>query len=270
MVFVRFYLICQICVRYLSALCLLQMPPDGGKVCIVPSDEDVCLICLESNGIRLDKCEEYKCQCRGLFFHENCYETYKGFPCPTCRLNNNPIVGNVGHVGNVNHVLIVQIDGNMAEFLQRLEGKEAQRANEEADQLRQTKRCIYFISPILALLYILTLIYAALACGEWTTYSEYEKVTLVGVIIINVYLVLQNIYVICNPDSFFEFSNTRTNTLVQIVILFFALMAVVVYFRNPDVYYLKVATGITTGITICSLIFALMLLFCIGIVSVCC
>jgi membrane-associated HD superfamily phosphohydrolase len=125
--------------------------------------------------------------------------------------------------------------------------------NEEAKQTQETKITIWIISPLLVAAYVTTIVYAILACREWDTYSDFQKVTLVGLLIINVYMIVQIAYTLAKPESFLEHSKSRLHFVIQVILLCLAAMSIVVYFQNPEVYNLKVATGITALITICSI-----------------
>lgn len=214
------------------------------KVCMIPTADDVCMICQESTGIRVDKCADYKCQCRGMFFHEPCYEPFKGSACPICRANEGE----------------VHVELNPGVDEQRQIQVIVRRMNEEAKQAQETKITIWIISPFLVAAYVTTIVYAILACREWDTYSDFQKVTIIGLIIINVYMIMQIAYTLARPEAFLLHSKSRLNKVIQVILLSFAVMAMVVYFQNPEVYNLKVASGITALITICSfgIIFTMM------------
>ena len=210
------------------------------KFCIIPTDEDVCMICQDSSGIRVDKCADYKCQCRGMFFHEPCYESFKGSPCPICRVNEN-------HRVNENREVHVRVNENQHVRVN------IRQMNEEAKHIQETKITVWLVSPLLVAAYVTTIVYAILACREWYTYSDFQKVTLIGLIIVNVYMIVQIAYTLAKPESFLEHSKSRLHTVIQVIIFILAVMVIVVYFQNPEVYNLKVATGITALITICSI-----------------
>ena len=222
------------------------------KLCIVPSEDDVCFICQESSGIRLDKCTDYKCQCRGMFFHDPCYESFRGSACPICR---DPQIN-------------VEIQIPVANLNQDIQ-RRVHQMNEEQRQLRETKITLYMIGPLFVVAYITTIVYAILACSEWQTYSEFQKVTLVALIVTNVYLIFQIMYTIARPESWLLYSKSKFNTFLQVVMLCVAVMSMFVYFQGPEVYSLKVATGITSIITICSIGIVVTMLLVVGMMAAC-
>ena len=73
-------------------------------------------------------------------------------------------------------------------------------------------------------------------------------------------MIMQIAYTLARPEAFLLHSKSRLNKVIQVILLSFAVMAMVVYFQNPEVYNLKVASGITALITICSfgIIFTMM------------
>ena len=222
------------------------------KLCIVPSAEDVCFICQESSGIRLDKCTDYKCQCRGMFFHELCYESFRGSACPICR---NPQIN-------------VEIQIPVANPNQDIQ-RRVHQMNEEQRQLRETRMTLFIMGPLFVVAYITTIVYAILACNEWQTYSEFQKVTLVALIVTNVYLIFQIMYTIAKPERWLMYSKSKLNTFLQVVMLCVAVMSMFVYFQGPEVYSLKVATGITSIITICSFGIVFTMLLVVGMMAAC-
>uniref|UniRef100_A0A6C0CKI5 RING-type domain-containing protein n=1 Tax=viral metagenome TaxID=1070528 RepID=A0A6C0CKI5_9ZZZZ len=234
----------------------------GEKLPIIPSEDDVCLICQESSGIRLDKCTDYKCQCRGMFFHEPCYDPFKGSPCPICR--NPQIRINVEVPVEIHAGIQVEIQAGMVDIQRRL-----RQMNEEQRQLRETKITLYMIGPLFIAAYITTIVYAILACSEWQTYSDFQRVTLVALIVTNVYLIFQIMYTIAKPERWLLHSKSKLNTFLQVIILCVAVISMFVYFQDPEVYNLKVATGITAIITICSIGIVFVLVFVVGMMAAC-
>ena len=222
------------------------MPPE--KSCMLPSAEDVCLICQESTGVRVDKCAEYKCECRGMFFHEPCYESYKGSPCPICRVNEQ---------NHINIMIREDVQGRIRQM------------NEEAKQVRETRITICLVSPFLVAAYITTIVYSILACSEWSTYTTFQKATIIGLITINVHMICQIVYCIVKPEAWYLYSKSKLNTAIQVILLCFAVMSMFVYFQDPEVYNLKVATGITSIITICSIGMLLMMFCIVGLMAAC-
>lgn len=226
----------------------------GEKTSIIPAEDDVCFICQESSGIRLDKCTDYKCQCRGMFFHEPCYESFRGSACPICR---DPQI-------QINIQIQIPV-ANPYEDIQR----RVHQMNEEQRQLLETRMTLFIMGPLFVVAYITTIVYAILACSEWQTYSEFQKVTLVALIVANVYLISQIIYAIAKPERWLLYSKSKLNTFLQVVMLCVAVMAIFVYFQNPEVYNLKVATGITSIITICSIGIVVTMLLVVGMMAAC-
>jgi len=227
------------------------MPGEASeKLCIVPSAEDVCLICQESSGVRVDKCADYKCQCRGIYFHEPCYEQFKGSPCPICRVNHQPAI-------NINIMIREDIQGRIRQM------------NEEEKQVRETRVSACLVSPFLVAAYLTTIVYSILACSEWSTYTTFQKATIIGLITVNAYMICRLVYCIIKPERWLAHSRSKLNTAIEVILLCFAVMSMFVYFQDPDVYNLKVASGITSIYTICSIGLLFVFLCYMGLVAAC-
>lgn len=160
-------------------------------------------------------------------------------------------------------------DSNSSSKPQPRHTKKSTAVNEEQRQLRETKITLYMIGPLFVVAYITTIAYAIHASSEWQTYSEFEKVTLVALIVTNVYLIFQIMYTIARPERWLLYSKSKLNTFLQVVMLCVAVMSMFVYFQGPEVYSLKVATGITSIITICSIGIVVTMLLVVGMMAAC-
>jgi hypothetical protein len=141
--------------------------------------------------------------------------------------------------------------------------------NEEEKQVRETRVSACLVSPFLVAAYLTTIVYSILACSEWSTYTTFQKATIIGLITVNAYMICRLVYCIIKPERWLAHSRSKLNTAIEVILLCFAVMSMFVYFQDPDVYNLKVASGITSIYTICSIGLLFVFLCYMGLVAAC-
>ena len=250
-----------------------------------PTKDDVCIICQDSTGARVDRCNEYDCKCRGIFFHDTCFQEYEGFACPICRdvtsgvpdplfyaaldsidPNSQDIIRNMTyHMGtsNVRHMLREfheAQDARLHTTRNRLGNVETteeshEESHEEDPEERHQHICNHILGVILLLVYMSEMYYAWWALDAWNTYSKYQNFVLFFMIVNATYFICRTCLSWLIPVECKRHQNRFKKTFFCFDFISFALcfLTNIAYLNGPTNEYLRISTGIHAGLSLTAL-----------------